>query len=217
MSSADQQDQPDPVQVNTEQASAAQNQQTQTEQTESGPQQTEQTESTGAQTESTESAQGKQADSAGIPNSIERLRSEFDKLLGVAVEQGERALDRLGLFGNDPVWVPRVDLLELNEQVQVYIDLPGVTAEEIDITLAGNMLTITGTRSTGTTTTAGQTVRMSERPSGQFRRSVPMPVAVDPDKVTASVQNGILSILLDKASTEKPRQIPINSASGTAF
>lgn len=214
MSSADQQDQPDPVQVNTEQASAEETQQTQTEQAQSNQ---EQSESAGAQSESTGSTQEKQAETSGIPNSIERLRSEFDKLLGVAVEQGERALDKLGLFGNDPVWVPRVDLLELEEQVQVYMDLPGVTAEEINITLAGNMLTVTGTRSTGTTTTSGQTVRMSERPSGQFRRSVPMPVAVDPDKVTASVQNGILSILLDKASTEKPRQIPINSASGTSF
>lgn len=207
MSSADQQDQPDPVQIHTEEAST---EQTQTEQT-----QTEQSGST--QSKSTESAREKRSDASGIPNSIERLRSEFDKLLGVAVEQGERALDRLGLFGNEPVWVPRVDLMELEEQVQVTMDLPGVTAEEINITLAGNMLTVTGTRSTGTTTTAGQTVRMSERPSGQFRRSVPMPVAVDPDKVSASVQNGILSITLDKASTEKPRQIPINSASGTSF
>ncbi|QDT30270.1 Hsp20/alpha crystallin family protein [Gimesia panareensis] len=207
MSSADQQDQPDPVHIHTEEAST---EQTQTEQS-----QTEQSGST--QSESTESAEEKRSDASGIPNSIERLRSEFDKLLGVAVEQGERALDRLGLFGNEPVWVPRVDLMELEEQVQVTMDLPGVTAEEINITLAGNMLTVTGTRSTGTTTTAGQTVRMSERPSGQFRRSVPMPVAVDPDKVTASVQNGILSITLDKASTEKPRQIPINSASGTSF
>ncbi|QDV21214.1 Spore protein SP21 [Gimesia panareensis] len=207
MSSADQQDQPDPVHIHTEEASA---EQTQTEQS-----QTEQSGST--QSESAESAEEKRSDASGIPNSIERLRSEFDKLLGVAVEQGERALDRLGLFGNEPVWVPRVDLMELEEQVQVTMDLPGVTAEEINITLAGNMLTVTGTRSTGTTTTAGQTVRMSERPSGQFRRSVPMPVAVDPDKVSASVQNGILSITLDKASTEKPRQIPINSASGTSF
>ncbi|QDT45493.1 Spore protein SP21 [Gimesia alba] len=154
---------------------------------------------------------------SGAQKSIDRLRTEFDKLLGIAVEQGERALDKLGLFGNEAVWIPRVDLLEQEDQVQVYLDLPGVTAEEINITLAGNMLTVTGTRSTGITTTAGQTVRMSERPSGEFRRSVPMPVAVDPDKVTASVQNGILSVVLEKSSTEKPRQIPINSASGAGF
>ncbi|QDU06178.1 Spore protein SP21 [Gimesia chilikensis] len=212
MSSADQPGQPDPVYIHTEEAST---EQTQAEQ--AGSTYSESAQSASSQSESQESTEGKRSDSTGIPNSIERLRTEFDKLLGVAVEQGERALDRLGLFGNDPVWVPRVDLMELEEQVQVYIDLPGVTAEEINITLAGNMLTVTGTRSTGTTTTAGQTVRMSERPSGQFRRSVPMPVAVDPDKVSASVQNGILSIQLDKASTEKPRQIPINSASGTSF
>lgn len=170
--------------------------------------------------ETVEQPQAEQSDKSepsGSQKSIDRLRTEFDKLLGIAVEQGERALDKLGLFGNEAVWMPRVDLLEQEEQVQVYYDLPGVTAEEINITLAGNMLTVTGTRSTGTTTTAGQTVRMSERPSGQFRRSVPMPVAVDPDKVIASVQNGILSVVLEKSSTEKPRQIPINSASGAGF
>ncbi|QDV53567.1 Hsp20/alpha crystallin family protein [Gimesia fumaroli] len=182
---------PEPVHVSTEEEAGEQPQAEQTEQSETS--------------------------GAGAQKSIDRLRTEFDKLLGIAVEQGERALDKLGLFGNEAVWMPRVDLLEQEEQVQVYFDLPGVTAEEINITLAGNMLTVTGTRSTGTTTTTGQTVRMSERPSGQFRRSVPMPVAVDPDKVTASVQNGILSVLLEKSSTEKPRQIPINSASGAGF
>lgn len=194
MSTADQQDQPDPVHVSTEEATDEQ-----------------------AQPEFEQAEQNKESGSSSIPNSVERLRSEFDKLLGVAMEQGERALDKLGLFGNEPVWMPRVDLMEMDEEVQVAIDLPGVTAEEINITLAGNMLTITGTRSTGTTTTAGQTVRLSERPSGQFRRSVPMPVAVDPDKVSASVQNGILSIVLEKSSQEKPRQIPINSSTGAGF
>jgi len=169
------------------------------------------------QPEQTRAERNKKSDTSGMHNSIERLRSEFDKLLGVAVEQGERALDRLGLFGNEAVWMPRVDLIELEEQVQVRFDLPGVTAEEINITLAGNMLTVTGSRSTGTTTTTGQTVRMSERPSGQFRRSVPMPVAVDPDKVTASVQNGILSVVLEKSAMEKPRKIPINSTAGAGF
>ncbi len=193
--------QPEPVHVSTEEAACS----------------TEETcEQTQHQTES-RAEQSRKAESSGIPNSIDRLRSEFDKLLGVAVEQGERALDKLGLFGNEAVWMPRVDVLELEEKVQVSFDLPGVTAEEINITLAGNMLTIAGSRSTGTTTTDGQTARVSERPSGQFRRSVPMPVAVDPDKVTASVQNGILSVVLEKSSTEKPRQIPISSAAGTGF
>lgn len=184
------QPEPDPVHVSTEEAATGEQAQSQTE-------------------ESSEKT------ASGSQKSIDRLRSEFDKLLGIAVEQGERALDKLGLFGNEAVWMPRVDVLEQDEQVQVYVDLPGVTAEEINITLAGNMLTVTGTRSTGTTTSIGQTVRVSERPSGQFRRSVPMPVAVDPEKVTASVQNGILSIVLEKSPTEKPRQIPINSGAGT--
>ncbi|MCA9014950.1 MAG: Hsp20/alpha crystallin family protein [Planctomycetaceae bacterium] len=170
-----------------------------------------------SQTEQSQGQQSRKSEASGAQKSIERLRTEFDKLLGIAVEQGERALDKLGLFGNEAVWIPRVDILEQEDRVQVEIDLPGVTAEEINITLAGNMLTVTGTRSTGTTTTTGQTVRMSERPSGQFRRSVPMPVAVDPDKVTASVQNGILSVVLEKSSTVKPRQIPIHSASGAGF
>ncbi|MCA9008022.1 MAG: hypothetical protein KDA70_22315, partial [Planctomycetaceae bacterium] len=89
--------QPEPVHVSTEEAACDQTQ--------------EQTES--------RSEQSRKSESAGIPNSIERLRSEFDKLLGVAVEQGERALDKLGLFGNEAVWMPRVDVLELEDKVEV--------------------------------------------------------------------------------------------------
>ncbi|MFK7778303.1 MAG: Hsp20/alpha crystallin family protein [Gimesia sp.] len=157
--------------------------------------------------------QTNKSETSGVNYSIDRLRTEFDKLLGVAVEQGERALDKLGLFGNEAIWIPRVDVIELEEQVQVDIDLPGVTAEEINITLAGNMLTLTGTRNTGTMATSGQTVRISERPSGQFRKSVPMPVAVDPDQVFAAVKNGVLTVLLEKSPTEKSRQIPIKDTS----
>ncbi len=164
--------------------------------------------------EQPQAEQSKKSDPSGMYNSIDRLRSEFDKLLGVAVEQGERALDKLGILGNEAVWIPRVDLLELEEQVQVSFDLPGVTSDEINITLAGNMLTVSGVRTTEATPKPGQTVRISERPAGQFRKSVPMPVAVDPDQVTAAVQNGVLTVTLEKAPTEKARQIPIETASG---
>lgn len=188
MSTAD--NQADPVNVSTEEKSVEQ-----------------------PQTKQPQAEQTNKSETSGVNYSIDRLRTEFDKLLGVAVEQGERALDKLGLFGNEAIWIPRVDVIELEEQVQVDIDLPGVTAEEINITLAGNMLTLTGTRNTGTMATSGQTVRISERPSGQFRKSVPMPVAVDPDQVSAAVKNGVLTVLLEKSPTEKSRQIPIKDTS----
>lgn len=142
-----------------------------------------------------------------LMSSVDRLRREFDHWLDMAVSKGEQALDSLGLRSGRP-WTPLVDVLETADDVQVLIDTPGVAAEGIDLSIAGNMLTIRGEKPT-VARTEGQVVHRSERTSGPFVRSIPLPAQVDPDRVDAEARNGTLFVRIQKTARGKARPIQI--------
>ena len=98
--------------------------------------------------------------------------------------------------------------------MDVYLDIPGVESESVDLTLTGNMLTITADKQY---VEAGenQTVHVRERGSGKTSRSIPMPVAVDPDNVSADIANGTLHVRLSKSERTIPRQIEVKAASAS--
>jgi HSP20 family protein len=139
--------------------------------------------------------------------SVEKLRHEFDHWLEAAVSQGERALDAFGLRGRH--WFPPVDVVETPEAVLVDVDLPGVDPQLVDVTLAGNMLTLRGKR-IARDSVAGESAHLAERPHGDFQRSIPMPAAVDAEHVSAQAANGVLHIRLAKTERSKPRHIRVN-------
>jgi len=76
--------------------------------------------------------------------SVDKLRREFERLLEVAMEQGGRALDKIGLRTAAGPWIPLVDMIETPEEITVLFNLPGVDPESVDLHVAGNMLTISG-------------------------------------------------------------------------
>jgi len=147
-------------------------------------------------------------DDGGLAASAEKLRQELDRWLGVAWNQGERALDAVGLRSSGTCWAPVFDLVETPEDVRVVIDLPGVDRHAIDITLAGNMLTIRGEKPS-TPIEEGHVSHVGRRASGSFSHSIPMPVAVNADEVSAEVCDGVLTVMLAKSERAKPRQISI--------
>ena len=142
--------------------------------------------------------------------SVEKLRRELDHWLDVAWSQGERALDAFGIKSSHTPWTPAVDLIETPDDVQVIVDLPGVDAQKVEITLAGNMLTLRGER-LPPLNREQQQLHLRQRPSGAFVRAIPMPAPVDSDKVSASTDNGVLTIRLTKSERAKPRQISIET------
>jgi len=141
--------------------------------------------------------------------SAERLRREFDRWLEAAASQGERALDAMGLRGERPC-SPRVDLIETADAILVDVDLPGADPATVDVSLAGNMLTIKGSVA-AQPAEDGRTVHLSERRHGAFSRSLPLPAPVDAERVTAEVTSGILHVKIAKAEQAKPRQIRVNA------
>lgn len=141
-----------------------------------------------------------------ITGSLEKLRQELDHWLGIARDKGEQALGAFGLAGANPP----VDIVETPDKVLVFADMPGVDPMSADVTLGGNMLTIAG-RKPGLPTGKDHVVHGRERGEGEFRRSVPMPVPVDPEAVSAEARHGVLRIELNKAEQAKPHQIRVRT------
>ncbi len=138
----------------------------------------------------------------------DKLRDVVAGWIDMVASQGERAIDAVGLRFPGRPWIPAVDVLEMDEQVVVHVDLPGIEPEKVEILLTGNMLTVKGD-SPAAALGKGETRHRHERPEGAFSRSIPLPVAVDPEKVSAESKNGVLTVTLAKEERAKPRHIQI--------
>lgn len=139
---------------------------------------------------------------------VERLRQEFEKFLEGAMSQGERAMDLVGLKDLTRPAVLPADIVESPEQVQVFVDVPGVDPQLVEITLVGNMLTLRLER-VAIKAVGAQVLHRNERAGGTLTRSFPLPANVDPTKVTAESRHGVLVITLPKEEKSKPRHIQV--------
>ena len=105
-------------------------------------------------------------------------------------------------------WSPALDLYESGDHLVAVVELPGMRKEDIDISLHDGTLTISGERKRDNNN--GETAQRTERYVGSFRRSIALPTRVDPSKVTATYQDGILKVTLPKAEEAKPKQIQVS-------
>ncbi|HEU4700573.1 MAG TPA: Hsp20/alpha crystallin family protein [Gemmatimonadales bacterium] len=94
-------------------------------------------------------------------------------------------------------WTPSFDLVENEKEFVVRLEAPGVPRENLDIELTGHTLIVSGRRELFQEKT-GETYLWQERETGSFRRTVRLPVAVLADRVEATYQDGILTIVLPK-------------------
>jgi HSP20 family protein len=118
-------------------------------------------------------------------------------------------------FGDDATlnssWAPACDVLEDKEGIKIVAELPGVTPEDVKLSLENNVLTIRGEKKSVTEETT-ERVHRYERSYGTFERSFSLPSTVDPEKVEAEYTNGLLHITLPKIERAKPREIQVRSA-----
>lgn len=153
---------------------------------------------------------GTQRDEGPSRTSADRMRQEFERWLEAAWNQGERAMDAIGLRPGRPAG-PAIDVIERPETIVLFIDVPGLGPEQIDLSLAGNMLTVQGEFPARGDAETGQ-IHLRERPSGSFRRCVPLPASVDPESITAECRMGLLQVTIAKCEREKARRIPVRTA-----
>jgi HSP20 family protein len=144
-----------------------------------------------------------------ISSSVERLRNELDKWMELARSQGERAIDAIGLRSGR-TWTPPIDIVELPDQVEVYVSLPGVRGDQVELTLTGHMLSIHGSWPSLDLGEAGES-HVAERPVGEFQRSIPLPASVDPDTISATCADGVLHVRIRKTEQERARKIPVQT------
>ncbi len=107
---------------------------------------------------------------------------------------------------------PATDIIETEESFLIETEVPGFSMEQIDITLTGGELTISGNRAEETEEMVEAEHHRKERRSAQFRRSFTFPIALDSENVTAQLADGVLSITLPKAPELKPRKIEVVSS-----
>ena len=105
-------------------------------------------------------------------------------------------------------WTPTVDVVEETDAYVFRADLPGVSKDDVDITIEDNILTISGTRQRSEEGGEGQ-YRRIERRYGRFTCSFALPSQVDPGKVDAKFADGVLAVRVPKAETAKARKIKI--------
>ncbi len=106
------------------------------------------------------------------------------------------------------VWAPRTDLSETDDAFRIRLDVPGMTKDDIAINLQNNTLTVSGERSSERQEDGEEYVRV-ERAFGNFHRTFTLPDAVDPDRVEATYDEGVLTINVPKTEKSTRRQIEI--------
>lgn len=121
----------------------------------------------------------------------------------------QRRMDRLIDPGESPLWSPAVDITETADEIVLAAELAGMNKEDIEISLSGETLTLSGHRRFEQAQNSEQYLRI-ERQYGSWRRSFQLEVAIDAAGVTASYENGVLTVHLPKAKTAVPRQIEID-------
>lgn len=129
-----------------------------------------------------------------------RIETEINRIAAEVFYQKREFL------GIDEIWVPCVDISEKANDVIVEIELPGVTQKDISILLHSNRLEISGVKREVLSRGRKKYHRL-EREYGNFRRYVFLPSIVIPEKATASLENGILRIVLKKYRRKREKEI----------
>lgn len=145
---------------------------------------------------------------------MELVRWRPRRNLPVAQGEIDRAFDRLLRNWWTPAtfsefdWNPSVDVAETDTDIVVKADVPGVSKDDIDITVDNNQLIISGEKRQEIEEKEKDYYHM-ERRYGSFRRVFGLPSTADTDKITAGYENGVLTVTIAKTEVAKGRKVEI--------
>lgn len=140
-------------------------------------------------------------------------------------EEFERFLDRLMVRNwpapfnwEAPVWgdlmapmdarIPSIDVLDRDDHLLVRAEVPGVNKDDLDVSISDDVLTIKGETKREDKQETGNYFR-HEISRTAFARSVTLPVAVDADKISAALTDGVLEVTIGKAEAAKRRNVEV--------
>lgn len=113
---------------------------------------------------------------------------------------------------NRAAFFPAADLTVSESDMVLTMDLPGLTADDLEIELADGYLSVRGERKR-LEAAEGSRIAHTERAFGRFERRIKLPDGIDPDRITASMDNGVLSLIVPKPEKMIPRTITVGSGS----
>ena len=108
-----------------------------------------------------------------------------------------------------PVFVPAVDIFETQNEITLLADMPGVSGDRVGIDLHDDQLTLTG--DVETQGSDKERVLLREYETGRFHRTFTVSDRIDQGKITASMSDGVLRLVLPKAEKAKPRRIEVKT------
>jgi HSP20 family protein len=134
---------------------------------------------------------------------LARLQDEIGDVFGNMFE------DALGSRGYAATY-PGLNIWEDGDTAYVEAELPGMTLNDVEVTVTGNQLTLKGERKIADPD--GGTLRRRERSQGAFARTLTLPWEVDTEHVEATLHDGVLTIKLPKSESAKPRKVKVQAA-----
>jgi HSP20 family protein len=110
--------------------------------------------------------------------------------------------------GSRPVFIPATDIYETADAITVVADMPGVAADQIDIRLENQVLSLSGEQAQDPAREGFEPLHCGYR-TGTWRREFTLTTDVDADRITARIHEGVLTVTLPKSEKVKPRKIEV--------
>ena len=126
-----------------------------------------------------------------------------------------REMDRIAQMGSGAMPTPRsfpLDAYRRGEDFIVQFDLPGIDTSSLDLTVERNVLTVKGARRFARQ--EGDEIVVSERPQGMFTRQLLLGETLDGERISASYDDGVLTLTIPVAEQAKPRKVQISTSGG---
>ena len=136
----------------------------------------------------------------------------FQELMGIQDRMNQLFRGNFAGYGDDTLtsgaWSPAVDIYETPEAIEMTFEIPGVTQKDIKVHFENNLLTVSGERKLEHEDKRDGYHRV-ERNYGNFHRSFTVPTTIDPNKINAVCENGLLRLTLAKRPETQPRAIEV--------
>jgi HSP20 family protein len=134
---------------------------------------------------------------------LSRLQSELNRLFAAFVESNDR--------GAAPAssWDPNVDVVDDGEAIRILVELPGVEADDVRVSIRGRVIMVRGNKKGRIRTREGMRFFCMERYFGSFVKSIPLPRPVNSHHARTNLRNGLLEILLPRVPDLREKEIEI--------
>ena len=135
------------------------------------------------------------------------LHNEMGRIFGDLFAPHEGGTDT-----EETSWMPTIDISETENGYEIRAELPGVSEEDVNVSVTENLLTVKGEKRQEEET-KGKNYHRVERRYGSFQRSFTLPPEVETDDIKAEFSDGMLTLSIPKSEAVKPTEIPITTAS----